>query len=222
VYPLAFNFVPMQKNKITNLLALMVGLACTFICCNQANTNNREIIKPVIEPVKTFTAIDKSPMDISYYPANYPTLKMNGGDTNILIARLIYSRPQKSGRIIFGNEAPPKFVQQYGTYWRLGANEASEIEFFKNVTIKEQKILKGRYIIYCIPYENKWIIIFNSNLFSWGLHPDIQKDIAKIEIPVSKTNQITEHLSMVFEQAPTGANLIISWDGVKAILPISF
>jgi hypothetical protein len=212
----------MQKNKITNLLVLLVGVACTFICCNQVNTDNREIIKPLIEPAKSYTAVDKSPLDISYYPANYPMLEINGGDTNILIARLIYSRPQKNGRIIFGNEAPPKFVQQYGAYWRLGANEASEIEFFKTVTIKGQKILKGRYIIYCIPYENKWTIIFNSNLFSWGLHPDTRKDIAKIEIPVSKTNQVSEYLSMVFEQAAAGANLIIAWDNVKASLPISF
>jgi hypothetical protein len=119
----------MQKNKIKSLLVLLIVVACTFICCNQVNTDNREIVKPVIEPAKTYAAVDKSPLDIIYYPANYPMLKMNGGDTNTLIARLIYSRPQKNGRIIFGNEPPPKYVQQYGAYWRLGANEASEIEF---------------------------------------------------------------------------------------------
>jgi Protein of unknown function (DUF2911) len=212
----------MQKNKIKNGLILLIGVACSLICCNQVNTDKSEIVKPLIEPAKSYTAVDKSPLDISYYPANYPMLKMNGGDTNTLIARLIYSRPQKNGRTIFGNEPPPKCVQQYGEYWRLGANEATEIEFFKPVIIKGQKILKGRYIIYCIPNENSWRIIFNSNLFSWGLHPDTKKDIAKIEIPVSKTNQNTEYLSMVFEQAATGANLIIAWDNVKASLPISF
>ncbi len=203
-------------------LAVWVFVACAFISCNQVNTDNRAIVKPVIEPVKSYMAIDKSPLDISYYPANYPTLKMNVGDTVNLIARLIYSRPQKNGRQIFGNEPPPKYVQPFGVYWRLGANEASEIEFFKPVLIKGQKILKGRYIIYCIPYENKWTIIFNSNLFSWGLHPDVQKDIAKIDIPVSKTDQVAEFLSMVFEQSATGANLIIAWDDVKASLPVSF
>jgi hypothetical protein len=212
----------MQKNKIAPLLVLLLVIACTFMCCNAVDTTNPKVIKPVIEPANPYATVDKSSLDISYYPVNYPTLKMNGGDTNSLIARLIYSRPQKNGRIIFGNGAPPKFVQQYGAYWRLGANEASEIEFFKPVLLKGQKIVKGRYIIYCIPYENKWIIILNTNLFSWGLHPDIQKDIAKIEIPVSKTNQPAEYLSMVFEQSATGANLIIAWDDVKASLPISF
>ncbi len=212
----------MQKNKIKNGLILLIGVSCSLICCNQVNTDKSEIVKPLIEPAKSYATVDKSPLDISYYPANYPMLKMNGGDTNTLIARLIYSRPQKNGRTIFGNEPPPKCVQQYGTYWRLGANEATEIEFFKPVIIKGQKILKGRYIIYCIPNENSWRIIFNSNLFSWGLHPDTKKDVAKIEIPVSKANQNTEYLSLVFEQAATGANLIIAWDNVKASLPISF
>jgi hypothetical protein len=212
----------MPKNKVISQLVLLIYIACTFICCNNIDSNKQNVIKPVIEPANPYAAIDKSPLDISYYPVNYPTLKMNGSDTNSLIARLIYSRPQKSGRPIFGSEAPPKFVQQFGTYWRLGANEASEIEFFKPVIIKGQKIVRGRYIIYCIPFENKWIIILNSNLFSWGLQPDITKDIAKIEIPISKNNQTIDFLSMVFEPSATGANLIIAWDNVKASLPISF
>ncbi len=212
----------MQKNKFTYHLILSIYLTCYFISCNVPNDTNSKIKKSVIEITNPYAPVDKSPMDISYYPVNYPLLKMNGGDTTNLTARLIYSRPQKNGRIIFGNAPPPKYVQQVGAFWRLGANEASEIEFFKPVIIKGQKILKGRYIIYCIPFENKWIIIFNSNLFSWGLHPDPSKDIAKIEIPLSKTDQSVEFFSMVFEQTEYGANLIIAWDNIKASLPISF
>ena len=212
----------MQKNNLAFHFVVSISVACFFIACNTINTDNTKITKPIIEPANPFATVDKSPMDESYYPVNYPLLKMNGGDTNSLTARLIYSRPQKNGRAIFGNEPPPKYVQQFGAFWRLGANEASEIEFFKPVTIKGQKILKGRYIIYCIPFENKWIIILNSNLFSWGLHPDPLKDIAKIEIPLVKTEQSIEFFSMVFEQTAIGANLIIAWDNIKASLPISF
>ena len=161
-------------------------------------------------------------MDISYYPVDFPALKMSGKDTGSLTARVIYSRPQKNGRVIFGNEPPPKYVQQYGALWRLGANEATEIEFFKPATIKGQRISKGRYIIYCIPFKDKWIIVFNTNLFSWGLHPDTTKDIAKIEIPVYKSEKNIEYFTMVFQPSPTGANLIMAWDNVQAALPISF
>ncbi|MGG9964354.1 DUF2911 domain-containing protein [Ferruginibacter sp. SUN106] len=191
--------------------------------CTSINSSNPpELQKPVIEPVNPYAAVDKSPMDISYYPVNYPMQLMSGNDSAALVARVIYSRPQKNGRTIFGNESPPKYVQQYGTYWRLGANEATEIEFFKPVTINDKKIAKGRYIIYCIPYADKWIIVFNSNLFSWGLHTDTTKDIAHVEIPAEKTDRPIEYFTMVFQQSPTGANLIMTWDNVKAVLPISF
>ena len=200
-------------------------IACVFNSCTSVNTNNDtppELPKQVIEPVNTYAAVDKSPMDISYYPVNYPMQLMSGNDSTGLIARVIYSRPQKSGRVIFGNETPPKCVQQYGAYWRLGANEATEIEFFKPVTINGKKIAKGRYIIYCIPYEDKWTIVFNTNLFSWGLHPDTTKDIASTEIPAVKTDKVIEYFTMVFQQSSTGANLVMVWDNVKAVLPISF
>src|SRR5688500_12410442 len=84
-------------------------------------------------------SLDKSPMDMSYYPASYPVLKIQDKITTQLLARVIYSRPQKTGRVIFGG------LVKYGEVWRLGANEATEIEFYKNVRIGGKKISKGRY-----------------------------------------------------------------------------
>jgi hypothetical protein len=206
----------------------MISAAGLLASCTAVSTNNNTpvvVTRPVIEPANSYNpyvTVDKSPLDISYYPVNYPTQLMNGNDSATLLARVIYSRPQKNGRTIFGSEAPPKCVQQYGTYWRLGANEATEIEFFKPVTIEGKKIARGRYIIYCIPYESKWTIVLNTNLFSWGLHPDTTKDLAKIDIPAEKTEKNIEYFTMVFQQSPNGADLIMTWDNAKAVLPISF
>ena len=47
------------------------------------------------------TDLDKSPMDMSYAPQNYPILKMNGKIADQPVARIIYGRPQKAGRTIF-------------------------------------------------------------------------------------------------------------------------
>ena len=47
------------------------------------------------------TEVDKSPMDMAYFPANYPILKMNGKAKSEPFARVIYSRPTKSNRPIF-------------------------------------------------------------------------------------------------------------------------
>jgi hypothetical protein len=181
-----------------------------------------EIPKQIIEPANPYAEVDKSPVDISYYPVNYPKQLMEGNDSATLTARVIYSRPHKANRQIFSEDGPPKSILQYGDYWRLGANEATEIELFKPVTVNGQKVLKGRYIIYCIPHADKWTIVLNSNLFSFGLHQDDAKDVVKVEIPVLLTTDNVEDFTMVFQKANGGANLVMAWGNVKASLPLSF
>src|SRR5690606_23321562 len=123
--------------------------------------------------------LDKSPMDMIYLPEDYPVLKMSGKADELPVARVIYSRPIKEGRAIFGN------IVKYGSYWRLGANESTEIEFFRDVTILNQKVKKGRYIIYCIPEQDKWVIKLNNDLYTWGLKVHDKGDLYSFDVPVT-------------------------------------
>lgn len=160
--------------------------------------------------------LDKSPMDMSYYPVNYPILKIQNKAIEPLIMRVIYGRPQLNGRKIFGG------LQEYGEVWRLGANEATEIEFFKDVKINNKKIKKGRYTLYAIPYPNKWTLIVNKETDIWGSFSyDPIKDIVRMDLPVKKTEP-TEDLSIVFEKTSSGADMNMYWDDVMATLPIEF
>ena len=160
--------------------------------------------------------LDKSPMDMSYWPNNYPLLKINGKAKDMPVARVIYSRPLKSDRTIYGN------IIKYGELWRLGANEATEIEFFSNVKIGGKLVTKGRYTMYYIPYENKWTLIINRDNYMWGhFKYDSKKDVLRKEVDVEKNTEIVEAFTMYFEETATGANLIILWDDRKASLPIS-
>lgn len=168
-------------------------------------------------------SVDKSPMDMIYFPADYPKDKMMSAGTAEPIARIIYSRPQKNGRIIFADSSVTgNFIQHYGKEWRLGANESTEVEFFRDVTVNGKKLDRGRYIMYCIPYPGKWKIIFNSNLFSWGLHMDKTKDITETEVPVVNDHANTEFFTMSFENAAGGCNLIMLWGDMKVIIPVRF
>jgi hypothetical protein len=169
----------------------------------------------VTAQTSTLPAVDKSPMDASYYPQNYPVLKIQEKVTEPLLARIIYSRPKKEGRSIFGA------LVEFGKVWRLGANEATEIEFFKNVRINGKKINKGRYTLYAIPYEKTWIIIVNKETDTWGhFKYDAKKDVVRIEVPVQKPTEVLEFLAMGFEKTTTGINLVIGWDIVKVAVPI--
>src|ERR1700753_4009541 len=75
------------------------------------------------------STLDNSPLDMSYYPVDYPVLKIQDKVTEPLVARVVYSRPQKRGRKLFGD------LINYGEVWRLGANEATEVEFFRDVKV---------------------------------------------------------------------------------------
>lgn len=163
------------------------------------------------------TDLDKSPLDMSYYPANYPILKMKGQAAQEPSARVLYSRPQKKNRDIFGGEV------KYNDVWRLGANEATEIEFFKNAKVGGKKIAKGRYSLYCIPTENRWTIIFNNDVHSWGSFTyKSEKDVARIDVPAQRNSENVEAFTMYFDPIKTGANLVILWDDVRVNVPISF
>ena len=208
----------MMRKSLTSLV-FFIGILC--LGCNQ----NHEP-KPSTSPSgssngankeQTITVnIDKSPLDISYYPADYPQLRMSGNAKEPVVARVIYSRPKKDGRVIFGN------VLKYGSKWRLGANEASEIEFFKDVTIQNRLIKKNRYVIYCIPYEDRWTIIFNNDLFTWGLKIDSTLDVYKFDIPVSKSQYAMEYFTMEFQKQESEIYLVMAWDTVKTMLPITY
>jgi hypothetical protein len=216
----------MQKPGFS--IAVLIITSGLFFACKQKQGNTvtaetKTMRLPVSVHDSSVLSIDKSPMDMSYFPEDYPKQKMVTPDMANPVARVIYSRPQKKGRIIFADSSTSEnVIQHYGQEWRLGANEATEIEFFKPVTINKQKILPGRYIIYCIPYPGKWKLILNENLYSWGLHIDKAKDLIEIEAPVIKNNVQIEYFSMLFQHAAYGCNLVMAWGDIKVVLPINF
>lgn len=201
-------------------LPLPVLLFTLLSCSDNSHTPVQQVnVQPAAakaQEKKRASNMDKSPMDISYYPEDFPVLKMSGKATGDPVARLIYSRPVKDGREIFGN------VVKFGTYWRLGANEGSEIEFFRDVSVMGRKVKKGRYIIYSVPYKNKWTIKLNSDLYTWGLSIRSAKDVYSFDIPVNAAENNYEVLTMKFESKDEGAQLMMAWDSVKTYLPFTF
>ncbi len=190
---------------------------------NKVDDENKPLRIPVSVKDSVLLSLDKSPMDMIYFPEDYPKQKMVNPALTNPVARVIYSRPQKKGRIIFADSGSAQNpIQQYGKEWRLGANEATEIEFFRPVTINGKKIPAGSYIMYCIPNSSTWKIIFNENLYSWGLHMDKTKDMAEIELPVIKNDVEIEYFTMLFQNSTYGCNLVMAWGDMKVVLPVNF
>ncbi len=165
-----------------------------------------------------FPALDKSPMDMSYYPVNYPILKIQDKATEPLLARVVYSRPQRNGRNVFGE------LLEYNKVWRMGANEATEIEFYKDVSIGGKLVPKGKYTLYSIPNQDKWTIIVNKDTDIWGAFKyDASKDVVKVDVPVQKINESIEAFSLIFEKGNNSNECLLTaaWEDVAVSLPIT-
>ncbi len=208
----------MKKNLI-----LFLSILC--LSCNEeekkspGNDTPAKIDTPVkvLPPITHYTVPDNSPMDMVYFPGDYPLSKMAGKTSAPPLMRIIYSRPQKQNRKIFNG------LIEYNIPWRLGANESTEIEFFSPATVQNKTIKPGRYILYCIPQETKWTLVFNSNLYSWGLQPNRQKDLMQFEVPVEKNDTVIEYFTIASEKkSEKSTEILFLWDDVKARLPVSF
>lgn len=162
-------------------------------------------------------AIDKSPMDMAYYPANFPVLKVQDKANEPLVARVIYSRPHKSGRTVYGE------LIEFGKVWRLGANEATEVEFFKDVKVGGKKVPKGRYTLYALINPTEWTMILNKETDTWGaFNYSEKKDVARVTVPVQPLDKPVDAFALLFEKS--GNNniaLVVEWDKVKVSMPIA-
>ena len=192
----------MIRSLITTLAFLFY-----FTASGQMSISNKTKASP----------LDQSPLDMAYYPSDYTVLKSQDKMKDPPVARVIFSRPQKNKRVIFGE------LIEYGVVWRLGANEATELEFFKDVKMGGKKIAKGRYTIYAIPQATEWTIIINKDTDVWGAFKyDPKKDVARINVPVTKTSETVEVFTMGFAKNGNGVTLNIAWDDTGVSVPFTY
>jgi hypothetical protein len=162
-----------------------------------------------------FTGLDRSPMDIAYFPDNFAHDRKPGDEA---IIRVTYSRPQMKGRALYGSLVP------YGKVWRTGANEATEIKIYHPIKIQEQSIKTGTYSLFTIPGEKDWTIILNSDLDYWGAYsyqPD--HDVARILAQSTKMDHQVEAFTIQFENiGKHQGKMLLAWGNTLVEVPFEF
>jgi len=150
-----------------------------------------------------FKGLDKSPMDLASYPDNYRISDK--------VIKIVYSRPQLKGRSLTN-------LAKFGKKWRTGANEATEITFFKDVNFGGTPVKSGTYTMYTIPGETNWTVVLSSQLNVWGVyfHKD-ENDVAKVTIPVKKSDEIIDIFSIVIDKDMT---IHMGWGDVILSIPV--
>lgn len=178
----------MKKNHF------ITTVICVFVCLLSFNVNAQK-----------FSKVDKSPLDI----ASFRTARNEAPRIKV-----IYSRPMKNGREIFGKLIP------HGKVWRTGANECTEITFNQDVMIGGKKVNAGTYALFTIPNEKEWTIILNKDTDQWGAYNYKESnDVLRVNVPV-KTTTATEAFSIAFSKEGNNAVLHMAWDTTLVSLPI--
>ncbi len=165
-------------------------------------------------------AVDKSPLDVAYYPTNTAFRNFQKGAERDIQpkARILYSRPQKKGRSIFGELVP------YGEIWRLGANEATELTLYTDAMLGDVALKAGTYSLFALVEEDSWTFLVSTDLYIWGqYHMDESKIIARVSAPVMKMDEEAEAFTITFVDQENGSvALLFAWDHTKVELPIKF
>lgn len=154
-----------------------------------------------------FPDLDPSPMDAATYPSSYKISDK--------IIKIIYSRPQLKGRDL------AKLVPNYEV-WRTGANEATEITFYKPVVFGDVKVKAGTYSLFTIPNEKEWTVILSSDVNVWGAYTYKEaNDVARIKVPVTQSKDILEAFSITFEESNSGADMYMGWGTLRIKVPFT-
>ncbi len=148
-----------------------------------------------------FASLDKSPLDIAVYRT-----ERGAAPT----AKIVYSRPQLKGREF------SKLVPN-GKIWRTGANESTEITFYKDVNFGGKKVKAGTYSLFTIPSDGEWTVILNSAINTWGAMSYKEgNDVARVKGKVSSGDTV-EAFAIAFAD---GA-MHMAWGTVRVAVSIN-
>ena len=141
-------------------------------------------------------------------------------EQNNLSMEISYSRPSVKGRQIFGTKEEGALLP-YGVYWRLGANEATEITISRDVLFNGNELDAGTYKMYAVPGPETFEISLNSELGNWGYsEPDYDKDILKTTVPVETGASPVEQFTIRFEESGPKVLVVCEWSDVKVKIPV--
>jgi hypothetical protein len=187
---------------------LLVLLTIGFLVGSEAFAQEKKIETEaeLVNAVK-FSKLDKSPLDITY---------LRKSRKSSPLAKVHYGRPQKKEREIFGG------IVSYGKIWRTGANEATEVTFYKDLEFAGKPLKAGTYVLHTIPGEKEWVIILNSNLNVWGAYQyDETADVLRVTVPVGYGKRSIEAFAIAFKKGEKPA-MVLAWDLTRVEIPISF
>src|SRR5690349_19158683 len=150
-------------------------------------------------------------------PSPTATVSTVVGLTDVKVA---YSRPKMKGRKIFG--AGAGFLVPYGEIWRTGANNGTVISFSDDVKVEGTDVKKGDYLVFTIPGETEWTVMFYSDVNAGALNSanyDKSKEVARFTAKSEKLSERVETFTINISDIAdnnTSAKIQFAWENTSA------
>jgi len=91
------------------------------------------------------------------------------------------------------------------------------------VTVGDKMVKAGTYSLYTIPDKDKWVIIFNSKLDTWGAFEyDESKDVARVEVPAETSDKEVEAFTIAFDGKGGTGNMVLAWENTLVKVPLKY
>lgn len=164
---------------------------------------------------QTFAKVDKSVLDIAYLPHNFAHDREEGDKA---VIKVVYSRPLKNDRMVFGG------LIAFDKVWRTGANEATEIKFYRDVKMGGETVKAGTYSLFTVPGKERWTIILNGDLDYWGHYSyDDSADQYRFQVMPKIVEKPVEAFTIQFsKKGESPAKMMMAWDTVLVEVPIEY
>jgi hypothetical protein len=124
--------------------------------------------------------------------------------------RIDYGQPHLRGRALHTTNLVP-----LDSVWRLGANEATELETGVDLLIGGHLVPKGKYTLFALPTASGWKLIVNKNTGQWGTDYKAEHDHARIDLSKRTLTSPVESLSIWLipstQPGPPSGELRLSW-----------
>lgn len=127
---------------------------------------------------------------------------------------IVYSRPAKRGREIWGGLVP------WNEVWRTGANSATAFEVDRDVMIGGALVPAGAYTLWSTYTPGSAQLIINSQTGQWGTSYDADQDFVRVDMEAANLPDTVERFTISIEQTADGGVLQLSWDAIQYYVPI--
>ena len=144
-------------------------------------------------------------------------VKFELNDTKL---EVLYNRPYKKGREVFGALVP------YDKVWRTGANEATTFSSNKNLIVDGVSLPKGEYTLWTVPNDSVWKVYFNTKQYQWGVDEQMEPmreskfDLAEIDVPTINIEKTIEQFTIAFDNSTDNLKMTMAWDKTKVEIPM--